>query len=111
VISIVPTDNTIPVESFIVPGSEFDIGGFDTGTIVATDAGAGIVIDDLDFADLGSGFGGGSGITGGGISGGGGDGPGESEENPSDGGDATPLGPFITEPVPGGPAGATSGYL
>jgi hypothetical protein len=87
-----PTDDTIPVESFIVPGSEFDIGGFDTGTIVATGAGAGIGIDDLDFADLGSGFGGGSGSTGGGISGGGGDGPGGSEENPSDGGDATPLG-------------------
>jgi hypothetical protein len=99
------TDNTIPVESFIVPGSEFDIGGFDTGTIVATGAGAGIGIDNLDFADLGSGFGGGSGSTGGGISGGGGDGPGGSEENPSDGGDATPLGPFITEPVPGGEAG------
>jgi hypothetical protein len=99
------TDNTIPVESFIVPGSEFDIGGFDTGTIVATGAGAEIVFDNLDFADLGSGFGGGSGITIGGIDGGGGEGPGGSEENPSDGGDATPVGPFITEPVPGGPAG------
>jgi hypothetical protein len=99
------TDNTIPVESFIVPGSEFDIGGFDTGTIVATDAGGEIVFDNLDFADLGSGFGGGSGITIGGIDGGGGDGPGETAENPSDGGDATPVGPFITEPVPGGPAG------
>jgi hypothetical protein len=119
-----PTDDTIPVESFIVPGSEFDIGGFDTGTIVATGAGAGIGIDDLGVpvrigindldvpggsnlgvGDLGSGFGGGSGSTGGGISGGGGDGPGGSEENPSDGGDATPLGPFITAPVPGGEAG------
>jgi hypothetical protein len=99
------TDNTIPVESFIVPGSEFDIDGFDTGTIVATDAGGEIVFDNLDFADLGSGFGGGSGITVGGIDGGGGEGPGGSEENPSDGGDLTPLGPFITEPVPGGPAG------
>jgi hypothetical protein len=99
------TDNTIPIESFIVPGSEFDIGGFDTGTIVATDAGGEIVIDDLGVADLGSGFGGGSGITGGGITGGGGEGPGGSEENPSDGGDATALGPFITEPVPGGPPG------
>jgi hypothetical protein len=99
------TDNTIPVESFIVPGSEFDIGGFDTGTIVATGAGAGIGIDNLDFADLGSGFGGGSGSTGGGISSGGGDGPSGSAENPSDGGDATPLGPFITAPVPGGPPG------
>jgi hypothetical protein len=99
------TDNTIPVESFIVPGSEFDIGGFDTGTIVATGAGAEIVFDNLDFADLGSGFGGGSGSTGGGISSGGGDGPSGTAENPSDGGDATPLGPFITEPVPGGPAG------
>jgi hypothetical protein len=107
------TDNTIPVESFIVPGSEFDIGGFDTGTIVATGAGAGIGIDDLGIpdgsnlgvSDLGSGFGGGSGSTGGGIGGGGGDGPSGTAENPSDGGDATPLGPFITEPVPGGPAG------
>jgi hypothetical protein len=107
------TDNTIPVESFIVPGSEFDIGGFDTGTIVATGAGAGIGIDDLGIpdgsnlgvSDLGSGFSGGSGITGGGISGGGGGGAGESEENPSDGGDATPIGPFITAPVPGGPPG------
>jgi hypothetical protein len=34
---------------------------------------------------------------------GGGEGPGESEENPSDGGDATPLGPFENPPVPGGP--------
>jgi hypothetical protein len=98
------TDNTIPIESFIVPGSEFDIGGFDTGTIVATDAGGEIVFDNLDFADLGSGFGGGSGSTGGGIGGGGGDGPSGSAENPSDGGDATPLGPFEEEPVPGGPA-------
>jgi hypothetical protein len=98
------TDNTIPVESFIVPGSEFDIGGFDTGTIVATDAGGEIVFDNLDFADLGSGFGGGSGITIGGIDGGGGEGPGGSEANPSDGGDATPLGPFENPPVPGGPA-------
>jgi hypothetical protein len=99
------TDNTIPVESFIVPGSEFDIGGFDTGTIVATGAGGEIVFDNLDLADLGSGFGGGSGSTGGGISSGGGDGPSGSAENPSDGGDATPIGPFITEPVPGGPPG------
>jgi hypothetical protein len=99
------TDNTIPVESFIVSGSEFDIGGFDTGTIVATGAGAEIVFDNLDFADLGSGFGGGSGSTGGGIGGGGGEGPEESEENPSDGKDATRLGPFITSPVPGGPPG------
>jgi hypothetical protein len=96
------TDNTIPVESFIVPGSEFDIGGFDTGTIVATGAGGEIVFDNLDLADLGSGFGGGSGSTGGGISSGGGDGPSGSAENPSDGGDATALGPFETEPVPGG---------
>jgi hypothetical protein len=62
-----------------------------------------IVFDNLDFADLGSGFGGGSGSTGGGIGGGGGDGPSESAENPSDGGDATPLGPFENPPVPGGP--------
>jgi hypothetical protein len=88
------TDNTIPVESFIVPGSEFDIGGFDTGTIVATGAGAEIVFDNLDFADLGSGFAGGSGITGGGIDGGGGEGPGESEENPNDEGELIPLGPL-----------------
>jgi hypothetical protein len=99
------TDNTIPIESFIVPGSEFDIGGFDTGTIVATDAGGEIVFDNLDFADLGSGSSGGSGGGGGGAGGGGGEGPGESEENPSDGGDATPIGPFITAPVPGGPPG------
>jgi hypothetical protein len=96
------TDNTIPVESFIVPGSEFDIGGFDTGTIVATGAGAEIVFDNLDFADLGSGFGGGSGSTGGGIGGGGGDGPSGSAENPSDGGDATALGAFENPPIPGG---------
>jgi hypothetical protein len=118
------TDNTIPVESFIVPGSEFDIGGFDTGTIVATGAGAGIGIDDLGIpdgsnlgvGDLGSGFAGGSGITGGGITGGGGDGPSGSAENPSDGGDATALGPFETEPVPGGaavqpPAGICDGAV
>jgi hypothetical protein len=43
--------------------------------------------------------------AGGGGGGGGGEGPEESEENPSDGGDATPLGPFITAPVPGGPPG------
>jgi hypothetical protein len=99
------TDNTIPVESFIVPGSEFDIGGFDTGTIVATDAGGEIVFDNLDFADLGSGSSEGSGDTDESIDDGGGEGPGESEENPSDGVDATPVGPFITEPVPGGEAG------
>jgi hypothetical protein len=100
------TNNTIPVESFIVPGSEFDIGGFDTGTIVATDAGAGIGIDDLGVpdglnlgvADLGSGFGGGSGFTGGGISGGGGGGPSGSEENPNDGENATEL-PFTAYPA------------
>jgi hypothetical protein len=104
------TDNTIPVESFIVPGSEFDIGGFDTGTIVATGAGAGIGIDDLGIpdgsnlgvGDLGSGFGGGSGSTGGGIGGGGGDGPSGSAENPSDGVDATALGAFENPPIPGG---------
>jgi hypothetical protein len=107
------TDNTIPVESFIVPGSEFDIGGFDTGTIVATGAGAGIGIDDLGIpdgsnlgvGDLGSGFAGGSGITGGGITGGGGEGPGGSEENPSDEPVGSPLGPFTTPPVPGGAPG------
>jgi hypothetical protein len=113
------TDDTIPVESFIVPGSEFDIGGFDTGTIVATGAGAGIGIDDLGIpdgsnlgvGDLGSGFaggsgstgggiggGGGSGSTGGGIGGGGGDGPSGSAENPSDGGDSTALGQLIPSP-------------
>jgi hypothetical protein len=98
-----PTDDTIPVESFIVPGSEFDIGGFDTGTIVATDAGGEIVFDNLDFADLGSGSSEGSGDTDESIDDGGGEGPGESEENPSDGVDATPVGPFENPPVPGGP--------
>jgi hypothetical protein len=83
-------DETIPDEEFTIPSVPID---------------SEIVLDNLDFADLGSGFSGGSGITGGGISGGGGGGAGESEENPSDGGDATPIGPFITAPVPGGPPG------
>lgn len=117
-----PTDDTIPVESFIVPGSAFDVGGFNTGTIVATGAGAGIGIDDigvpdglnLGVADLGSGFGAGSGSTGGGIGGGGGSGPGGSEENPNDDGDgenSTPLGPFSTPPVPGGAPGIPPGGI
>jgi hypothetical protein len=99
------TDNTIPVESFIVPGSEFDIGGFDTGTIVATGAGAGIGIDDLGIpdgsnlgvSDLGSGFGGGSGSTGGGIDSGGGGSP---TNPPDDFPQPIEDGPFIPPPNP-----------
>jgi hypothetical protein len=110
------TDNTIPVESFIVPGSEFDIGGFDTGTIVATGAGEEIVFDNLDFADLGSGSSEGSGDTDESIDDGGGEGPSESEENPSDGGDATALGAFENPPIPGGlavqpPSGVCEGAV
>jgi hypothetical protein len=99
------TSTAVPAESFITPGSGFDLGGLDTGTEVATDAGLETVIDNIDLADFGSGASGGSGSFAGiscfGVvsckTG--------SGDNPSDGGDATSLGPFITEPVPGGPPG------
>jgi hypothetical protein len=87
-----PTDNTIPTEEFIVPGDEFDPGGFDIGTDVAVDAGEDIVLDDIDIGDIGGGSSGGSG---------GGGGIGEAAANPSDGQDATALGPVQGTPTIG----------
>jgi hypothetical protein len=87
-----PTDNTIPTEAFIIPGDEFDPGGFDIGTDVAVDAGEDIVLDDIEFDDIGGGSSGGSG---------GGSGIGEAAANPSDGQDATPLGPVQGTPTIG----------
>jgi hypothetical protein len=80
------------------------------GTIDDPNSGTGPALGALPGADLGDfggigDIGGGGALGGSGSSEGDGEGLGEVEANPSDGGDATPVGPFITEPVPGGPAG------
>jgi hypothetical protein len=100
-----PTDNTIPTEEYIVPGDAFDPGGFDIGTDVAVDAGEQIVLDDIEFDDIGGGSSGGSG---------GGAGIGEAAENQTDFKDASPVGPMGGLPaIPGDtltpPAGICAG--
>jgi hypothetical protein len=80
------------------------------GTIDDPNSGTGPALGALPGADLGDfggigDIGGGGALGGSGSSEGDGEGLGEVEANPSDGGDATPVGPFITEPVPGGPPG------
>ena len=103
-------DNTIPVEEFVVPNpgtglDDINVGGVVIGQIDSPGFGTGIAVggdltgigDFGDFGDIGGG-----GATGGG---GGGDGLGEPEENPSDEGESTPLGPMTSDPVPGGDPG------
>jgi hypothetical protein len=79
------------------------------GTIDDPNSGTGPALGALPGADLGDfggigDIGGGGALGGSGSSEGDGEGLGEVEANPSDGGDATPVGPFEEEPVPGGPA-------
>jgi hypothetical protein len=96
------SDTSVPTESFLVPG-DFGTNDPDFGFGVAEFGGA--EVDGLpEFAP--EDFGGGGGTIGdeGFGGGGGGDGDGGGGGG-SDGGDATPLGPMTTEPVPGGEAG------
>jgi hypothetical protein len=79
------------------------------GTIDDPNSGTGPALGALPGADLGDfggigDIGGGGALGGSGSSEGDGEGLGEVEANPSDGGDATPVGPFEEKPVPGGPA-------
>ena len=97
-----PTDETIPLEEYIVPDDAYDPGGFDIGTDVATDAGEPTVLDTSGLADAGSGAA--PGIGGGGFAGGG-FGPRTDLNNPTDNQDATAVGAFQTAPQPGGPPG------
>jgi hypothetical protein len=75
-------DETIPDEEFTIPSVPID---------------SEIVLNNLDFADLGSGFGGGSGSTGGGIDSGGGGSP---TNPPDDFPQPIEDGPFIPPPNP-----------
>jgi hypothetical protein len=115
------TDNTIPVEEFVVfnPGTGLDdinIGGVVVGQIDDANSGTGPAFSSLTGispilgVNTGGGGGGRGGDSGGGGSGGD-EGLGEPGENPSDEGDSTPLGPMTQNPVPGGDPGVPPGGL
>lgn len=96
------TDETIPLEEYIIPDDINDPGGLDIGTDVARDAGEPTVLNTSGLNDAGSGAA--PGVGGGGFAGGG-FGLRTTENNPADSEDAIPAGAFQTLPQLGGPPG------
>lgn len=96
------TDETIPLEEYIIPDDAYDPGGLDIGTDVATDAGEPTTLDTTGLDDAGGGAA--PGVGGGGFAGGG-FGLRTTENNPDDGADVVIFPPFISAPAPGDAAG------